>query len=570
MKTYLESIGIDTSKAFHCLSPEHEDKNPSMRYDAKRNRIKCFSCGVNYDLFGLIKAQYSITDDKDVYAKMKELGAVRDDYFNKRGLSNATVDQYDLKVKDGYAVIPTGEKAFVSRNVDDDCKKGDRYRKSKGEAHLLLHADYSPSEPLFITEGEFDALSVIDIGHQAVALGGIGNRAKLFSLLDELKPEKPLILALDNDERGQEATDALEKELFTEGYQTLKFDLYEGYKDINEFLIADREGCIQAVNLKAEKANTLEVEEYKKNSAKAHIIDFLYGIQESVNTPAIKTQFDALDKVLDGGLYEGLYILGALSSLGKTTFLLQIADQIALQGYDVLFVSLEMARTELMAKSISRLTYQFCAGDGSMAKTARGITDGSRYYADESTGYGGYSDEEQTHITEMVQQYAVYADRLYFIEPTGGFTVDRFHNLIDTHKRITGKTPVVIVDYLQMLAPLDTHISEKQATDQNVLVLKQLSRKYKTPVIAISSLNRGSYTEAITMSSFKESGGIEYSSDILLALQPEGMGKDLDINEYKKDRQRHVELVILKNRSGRTGEKVTFRYTPQYNYFEGK
>jgi replicative DNA helicase len=60
--------------------------------------------------------------------------------------------------------------------------------------------------------------------------------------------------------------------------------------------------------------------------------------------------------LLDDGLYEGLYIVGAMSSLGKTTFVTQIGDQIANNGTDVLIFSLEMSRYELMAKSISRLT----------------------------------------------------------------------------------------------------------------------------------------------------------------------------------------------------------------------
>ena len=57
----------------------------------------------------------------------------------------------------------------------------------------------------------------------------------------------------------------------------------------------------------------------------------------------------ALDRALDGGLYEGLYIVGAISSLGKTTLVTQIGDQIASGGQDVLVFSLEMARAELMA-----------------------------------------------------------------------------------------------------------------------------------------------------------------------------------------------------------------------------
>ena len=66
--------------------------------------------------------------------------------------------------------------------------------------------------------------------------------------------------------------------------------------------------------------------------------------------------FPGLDEALGGGLYPGLYMMGAISSLGKTTLACQIADQIAAAGQPVLIFSLEMARKEIFAKSISRLS----------------------------------------------------------------------------------------------------------------------------------------------------------------------------------------------------------------------
>lgn len=84
----------------------------------------------------------------------------------------------------------------------------------------------------------------------------------------------------------------------------------------------------------------------KEKSVTNMVSEFLGGICESANTPAISTGFTELDCVLEGGLYEGLYIVGAVSSLGKTTFVLQIADQIAQHEQDVLIFSLEMSQYE--------------------------------------------------------------------------------------------------------------------------------------------------------------------------------------------------------------------------------
>ena len=61
--------------------------------------------------------------------------------------------------------------------------------------------------------------------------------------------------------------------------------------------------------------------------------------------------------------------------------------------------------------------------------------------------------------------------------------------------------------------------------DKAVLELKRISRDFKLPVIAVSSLNRMSYGQRISMEAFKESGAIEYSSDVLIGLQLRGAGE---------------------------------------------
>ena len=127
----------------------------------------------------------------------------------------------------------------------------------------------------------------------------------------------------------------------------------------------------------------------------------------------------------------------------------------------------------------------------------------------------------------------------------------------------------MIIDYLQILAPYNDRATDKQNTDKAVMELKRISRDYKTPVIGISSFNRANYSVAVTMEAFKESGAIEYSSDILIGLQLKGAGKkDFDANEAKKKSPREIELVILKNRNGSTGDRIELQYYPLFNYFK--
>ncbi|NLP33478.1 MAG: DNA primase, partial [Oligella ureolytica] len=104
------------------------------------------------------------------------------------------------------------------------------------------------------------------------------------------------------------------------------------YKDANEALQKNREALSIAVAEAEhiqEEAEQAQREEYLKNSTANYLQNFIDGIADSVDTPYIPTGFTKLDAELDGGLYEGLYIVGAISSIGKTTFIIQIADQIA-------------------------------------------------------------------------------------------------------------------------------------------------------------------------------------------------------------------------------------------------
>jgi replicative DNA helicase len=106
-----------------------------------------------------------------------------------------------------------------------------------------------------------------------------------------------------------------------------------------------------------------------------------------------------------------------------------------------------------------------------------------------------------------------------------------------------------------------------------VMELKRISRDYNTPVFAISSLNRESYGKSINMTAFKESGAIEYSSDVLIGLQIAGIDNQSNdkaeeyINSEKNKEIRDIELKILKNRNGITGSRVQFKYNPKFNLF---
>lgn len=636
LESYLTSKGINTRKNFNCLNPEHNDNNPSMSFDSNRNKAHCFSCGADYDTFDIIGIEYGLREPKDMFkrayelfnlqvegtgqeyqrqagsepythnsihtsiykqgeAKKAEAPAVdytgyfleahkrlnETDYPEQRGLSRDVIEHFNLGYEPRYTkgtggeewsalIIPTGKGTYIARNTDPKAGKNDRYRKQGGNPLYNTNALTSAQKPVFIVEGELDALSVITAGGEAVALGSTANSVNLLRLVKVQRPTQPLFLALDNDTDGKQTTEELEAGLKALNIPFYSVNPYGNSKDANEALLTDRETFITNIagaERMEEEAKEAEKKAYLETSAASHLQSFIDGIADSVNTPYIPTGFPKLDLVLEGGLYEGLYFIGAISSLGKTTFITQIADQIAQQGTDVLIFSLEMARAELMAKSISRHTMELVlTGGGEVrdAKTNRGITTGKRY--------PNYSQTEINLINEAVNAYGSYAQNIYIHEGIGDIGTEQIRATVAKHILFTGKTPLVVVDYLQILDPNNERATDKQNTDKAVMELKRISRDYKLPLLAISSFNRANYKVAVTMEAFKESGAVEYSSDILMGLQLKGQGtRDFDVDKAKDANPREIELVILKNRNGPTGRTVPFEYYPLFNLFaEGR
>ena len=502
-------------------------------------------------------------------------------YPEKRGLSEAILNRFKIGYVENWKhpnapenvtgsprlIVPVTSTSYLARDTRENIPDYQKaYAKAKVGSSDIFNArafiDYL-DKPIFIVEGEIDALSIMEVGGVAVGLGSTSNYKKLAGLVKDKQLERPLILALDNDSRGRKTQAELEKLLQAQKTPyTIAVLTDQNAKDPNEMLVKNRETFKARVEEAIKNAKD-DKEKYLETSTDNYIQDFLNGIADSVNTPCISTGFAMLDEALDGGLYEGLYIVGAISSLGKTTLVTQIADQIASKGHDVLIFSLEMARSEIMAKSISRHTIMEVLQTGEdtkNAKTVRGVTAGNRYEK--------YSNTEKELIKNAVQTYSGYAKHIYITEGVGDLGVAQIRETVEKHTRYTGNIPLVIVDYLQILAPANERATDKQNTDKAVMELKRISRDFKTPVIGISSFNRDNYNNAVSMQAFKESGAIEYSSDVLIGLQLKGAGdKDFDPTEAKKKNPREVELVILKNRNGQTGSKVPFEFYPLFNYF---
>lgn len=277
----------------------------------------------------------------------------------------------------------------------------------------------------------------------------------------------------------------------------------------------------------------------------------------------INTGYPNLDSII-GSLYPGLYIIGAGSSIGKTTFVLQMADQLAMAGEYVVYFTLEQSRMELTTKSLSRITAIRNSSCLWLARTAVEIRNGATV---------------DKPVQNAVNDYSLFADHICHVPGNFSSSMETIEKKADAVMQETnGIPPVIIVDYLQIVQ--DKARSDKEKIDHVMRELKMLQQRLDAVIIVISSINRSNYMLPIDFEAFKESGGIEYTADVVWGLQLQVLDdpmfydpktkipqKRQKIADAKKANPRKVSLVCLKNRYGIASYRCGFNYYPAYDLF---
>lgn len=582
-------------------------------------RYKCFKCGTSGDVINFYAAEHNISNveaipkvfemyglnfvvkkfhkasvqkniptQEDIIKSQLEKELIANDiifatehlpetdYFAKRGISHNVTEKYNCGFIEKWihpkkrgdsqilpsprVIIPTSTESYVARAIDDN-----KIPKMKAGSSEIFNIDVlrTSKQSVVIVEGEFDALSIIEAGNDAIALGSTTNVDKFLNWLKEnnVHPHQPIVLNLDADDAGQKATDKLATEL-----RTMKIKFYEinlilkDCKDQNESLVKFREEFLQIVATIPHKIQQLQRDARYKLTDFAKIDTWEKNIR--TGRKAISTGWQSLDQVLDGGLYEGLYVLPGTPGTGKTAFAMQMAFQIAQQHKDVLYISMEMSEEELYERHISRISYQLFWHDEKnqhKAKTVHSII------------------QEGATVPQAREIFKKVAPYLRTECSVGTLDADDIRKIVEIYEYELNSLPVVFIDYLQILKAHDPHMTDKQAVDYNVLRLKQLSRDFKIPVVILSSMNRMSYSDIISMAALKESGAIEYTADVCIGLQLANMeqikigtstGKaEKTIRQMKGKTERDMEIVILKNRNGKIGDELQFKYYAMFHHF---
>lgn len=546
--------------------------------------------GINYQpnqespANGLESALNSKSDYLDYYQKcrnrIKEPEAAA--YLQSRGISQATAEAYWMGYDpaadpannpDGAGqslypvkrlIIPVSKSYYVARSIDPNTKKQYQKANPKGSAIEIFNSKvlYAQDvQEIFITEGIFDALSVIEAGYAAAALNSASNADALIKQLTDRRTEATLILSLDNDDAGKRATETLKHELQRLNVSYVIANVAGSYKDANEALTSDKDSFLQAL----EQARHQTA---KKPDNTSYYIDALMPAEVERFKHDKKTGFANLDRKA-GGLYSGLYVLAAISSLGKTSFALQMADQLAESGEDVIFFSLEQSKLELVSKSIAR-------------RTVKTDPTGKPNLTDAVTSLSIRKGYKPDQVQQAINDYKdKIQDRFSIIEANFNCNVTFISDYIREYIRKTGSNPVMFIDYLQILQPAEEnkYRSTKESIDATVTELKRLSRELDLTLIVISSVNRQNYLTPIDFESLKESGSIEFSCDVMWGLQLECLNDEIFSKDGKLSEKREmvkkakaasprkIELSCLKNRYGIANYSCFFDYYPANDLF---
>jgi replicative DNA helicase len=254
------------------------------------------------------------------------------------------------------------------------------------------------------------------------------------------------------------------------------------------------------------------------------VVDYRSG-----KSRGIPTGFKEIDELTGGLMPESLTLVGARTSVGKTTFAINIAIAALLAGKKVLFVATEMSKKQIAEKFYSN----------------RALVNGTRMRK------GNLSNQEESRIAGAVR---LNQELPLFFDDRCGKTIDEFVRGVRSAKR-DEEIDLVILDYLQQVRVPQL---ERQPMAYQIgyisSEIKDLSRQLEIPIVGLVQLNRDYEKEKAgtppNLSHIKDSGSIEQDCDVALFLYRELIEKPTIRGQQEEDEFQY-KVAIAKNRFGK-------------------
>lgn len=271
----------------------------------------------------------------------------------------------------------------------------------------------------------------------------------------------------------------------------------------------------------------------------------------------LDTGFMGLNKNTAGFGAGDLIIIAARPSMGKTAFVLNIAQKVARNGVGVAFFSLEMPAEQLMLRMFS-------------AECSLPLQD---------LRIGRLEDSQWEQLSDGAQSMS---ERPFFVDDSGELSIHQMRSKLRKLRQKQNNIGLVIVDYLQLMKGSGKdRISEISEISRG---LKTLAREQNIPIIALSQLSRALESRSDRrpqLSDLRESGAIEQDADLVMFVYREAVYKERDErqkeaqskneggdyrSQYQDSPIESAEIIIAKHRNGPIG-KVNMEFHKHYTRF---
>jgi len=301
--------------------------------------------------------------------------------------------------------------------------------------------------------------------------------------------------------------------------------------DLAEDILNDTEAAIFGLSEKRIGRGFLGITEIVRDSFGS--IDAL--LQRGQRITGLATHYTDLDEMTSGLQKSDLVILAARPSMGKTAFVMNIAENAAIEDKKVVGIfSLEMSREALLL----RLLCSRARVDSHKMRT------------------GSLWRDDMTKVSHAMEELA---SSPIFIDDTPGVSLSEMRAKARRLKQSQGALDLIIVDYLQLMSGGAKRFENRtQEVSSISRGLKALAKEMQVPVIALSQLSRAPESRGgdhrPQLADLRESGSIEQDADLVMFIFREEVYKQDD-----PDLQGRAEIIIAKQRNGPIGRvKMAF------------
>lgn len=305
-------------------------------------------------------------------------------------------------------------------------------------------------------------------------------------------------------------------------------------KETTEFILEDTEKRIFDVVQRRNTGDFVPISEVVMNALEKINI----ASQTKGNVTGIATGFMDLDYKTAGLQPSDLILVAARPSMGKTAFVLNIAQYVCFKlGISAAIFSLEMSKEQLVNRLLSLESFV-----NSQAIRTGNMTDSDWDAIVEGAGIVGNSN--------------------LVIDDTPGISISELRSKCRKYKLEHG-LQLVMIDYLQLMSGSGRSDSRQQEISEISRSLKSLARELNVPIIALSQLSRAveqRENHRPVLSDLRESGAIEQDADVVMFLYRD------DYYNHDTAKKNIAEVIIAKQRNGPIGT-IELSWVPDYTKF---